>query len=346
MGINNRKKKEVFGIMFCPHCKGDFVYERMNGLSSGILRCSCYEYPILDDVIFLIKREDILHTVNLIKQGKIFDAWTLQVEVGFSYTHRIINRIKKYNWNFGSSLMMWLVIFLKRNRARKLRSLLPKGNLKNIFDFLSTKKWGSYVMKREKSASFIIGKTILKENMPNITKNKTIAEKFIVFDHMSGPGIYAKYIQEEIPNATVIAADQSFLNALLGKYFFSNKVVYVCFDANDAIPIKNNMLDLFINSDGFHYLKNKKNQEYCKNEIQRIMMSNSKIIFLHLHVKSGKNKGEGIARSKEEYKSLFNDFYPTIIDEQSEINKKYKHIESEGCSLSLIGEKIGENFTS
>ncbi len=328
---------ESLDYFFCLDCKKKIIIRSNNGYGHGI--CGCYRYPLVDNILILKKRPDTEETARLISEGKFEHAKLLQTEVSFSLYHRILNKLTKQDIGLLNHIMYRFIIQQRKKRMKILEKLMTEKKIYTLFSALEAGKWGEYCIFRFVSESFIIGKHILQCLSPNIK----IKKQGIILDHLCGAGHYSFILSNIFKNCRVISTDQSFLNLFITKNFFNKNGIFLCIDGNNKLPIKEKIIDLFWSSDAFHYLI-KDRQRYLVEDYSRVLGENGVLVQAHLHIKGGKNVGEGNSHTLSEYETIFSNIPSCSYNEQEIMTKLFQNYRVDGDAIILIGTKNKEEL--
>lgn len=250
----------------CPRCRQIIK----NFFSLGdfqILKCSCSEYPVYKDIIYLIDNDIRKKSVELIRTN-----------------HKIL-AIKSF-LNLPYRVFIPLYLLTQTGIAKILGF---ENTIKIIKLFGYNADWSHYLLRRKEIPYYQISLASL-----NLVNQK----KSTVLDIGCGVGHFFPEIINKLNPNNIVGIDISFLNLYLAKYFIDNKKLsLICSDVEKSLVFNNRQFDFIHMADTFQYVKNKK---LLLTELSRVIKPRGIIVVPHTHEKNIENiKGTSQTLTKD-----------------------------------------------
>lgn len=274
--------------LHCPYCGFELELEaegaRAEKIVYGVLRCACYEYPIVEGIPILRQVEGLGRVVRFIGRGE-FPAALWRTLNLFRTSWVSQNRWRKllHNWACFQQASGNGGTFAEA--ARRLRKPTVLAD---------------YLVHRYANPSFLaaIGPLFLLE----YAAVRAPFETAKVLDLACGAGHASFLIRLLFPELSVISADADFVNLYLARRFIVPDGLQLCVDAQAPIPLPDHSCHAVYCQDAFHYFVSKK---ATIQELKRILGPNGLWIFPHLHNRLCHNPVPGVPMSPEGYLKCF-----------------------------------------
>ncbi len=253
--------------------------------------------------------------------------------------------------------LLWLFLFLKKlgpfkrslNPLSKAIRTMKKGNFRKysrdhisyfeLVDLLGWGTWGDYLKQRFSCSSF----WDLYPFIP-IVKGKNE----MVFDFLCGAGHGSYVISRNAKPKIHVCADMDYTLLFIAKKYFAPEAQFLCIDANDPLPLKDDIFSSIIMLDSTHYVSNR---GVVGSECQRTVKDDGSLVWLHLHNALSENTSSGFPLSPSQWSNLMGHMGTTILPEDRVINQymeekkldlKANYSESEinsSGALCIVGTK-------
>ena len=275
-----------FDLLHCPYCGFVFDLEPAGAetetIEYGILRCGCYEYPIVEAIPILQQIDGLERVVLLIRKGqqtqallRAFDLFRVQWALR-SKLHRL-----RYYWNCSQ-------LTSKTNTTFQEAALLVRR----------PRVLADYLIHRYANPSFLasIGPLLLLEDAAAAPVPGP------VLDLACGAGHATFLMRLLYPSLPVISADCDFVNVYLTRRYMAPDGLQLCVDAQIPSPFPDAYFKAVYCQDAFHYLRSKK---FTVQELKRILRPDALWVFPHLHNRLCDNVVAGLPLSPEGYQECF-----------------------------------------
>jgi len=271
----------------CPHCGSQFdieliIEQNKNELTTGVVRCECSEFPILEGILDLNAGALDCQIVSLVKERKVEEATIRSLSGNYRSDLQFVNSSNSI-FSFGSALLSQLVKNRKYRNNSKFYALYKRST--PFFYLLGNEIYDKYLKQRFSSESF----WSLYPFIP-VLKNK----KERILDLSCGMGHSSFIISKYIKPQQLCCADKSYRFLYLARKYFAPDADFVCLDANSPLPFKERIFSSVLMLDSFH---NVTERMLLANEMKRVIFPQGLLLLLHLHNSLTKNLGDSFLYS-------------------------------------------------
>lgn len=326
--ITRGMHREFLSLLHCPYC--GFTLELESAGSStdaieySVLRCACYEYPIVEGIPILQQIDGLQRVVQLIRQ-------------------------REHKGALLRALDLFMVQMAPRSKLHRIRSywnclrLVSKANISFCSAAHLVRRpsiFADYLVHRYANPSFLaaIGPLML---LSQVVRPAGFAHESgrTVLDMACGAGHATFLMRTLYPELTVISADQDFVNVYLTRRYMSPNGLQLCIDAQIPSPLPDQYFDAVFCQDAFHYFRSKK---AVVREIKRVSREDALWIFPHLHNRLVDNLVPGSPLSPESYLECFEMADARLFGE-SELLKRLAHERVFDLSSSVPPSSLNES---
>lgn len=180
-------------------------------------------------------------------------------------------------------------------KIEKIDGAIKKDNLLKKISRFKTDDFLFYLKIRQLSDSFNVAISLI----PNLKRGITL-------DYGASLGHIDFYLQSHLINNKIVCLDSSFSSLFYNKKYFTKNQIYICHDSEKHLPFKKGIFTNIFSCDTLHYIKNKL---ALVKEFNRISNQNSVHMHIHCHNSKASNLVAGYPLAKEEYQSLFKNFF-------------------------------------
>jgi SAM-dependent methyltransferase len=291
----------------CSYCGGHFdkllaISETIEGLTDGILRCDCYEYPVIGGIAIL---------------RQMSPAWSIRNEAVEKLKQRDVAGALQWLLETGSAAGVPRLAELRAKTARlhhfarRVRQKLGVGSESFLFDLLRLSDGFEAVLRRCRTRGYA---DYLYHRFANPSLLGAIPPLLVfadgcrhrsrrrVVDLLCGAGHTSALLATLYPDIEVVAADADFINLFLARNFVVPKVVALCLDADLPLPFANASVEGLFCLDGLHYVRSKMT---LLEQVDRIVSDQGFWLFAHLHNVLQYNVNPGAPLSPAGYAKRF-----------------------------------------
>jgi len=298
--------------LICPYCEKKLVLEesyRSDIGDFGILKCDCYEYPIvsgipiivrkklynsnsdLEDITALIKRKrsreaffDLL--LSCVKNSPDSDLWIRSIPwvLKIPRVKRVYRRID---------------INRRRKSAKEFILRLPKSaTARETIEF-----YFAYFGNQNKDArDYFYYRFGQPRHLVALSLASTVTGTQPIIDLACGMGHITRGISNMYPGNEVIGLDRDYFLLYIAKHIIAPNASYICCDADAPLPLKSSLAAGILCVNSFHFFSNK---ELCANELTRIVHGDGMIAITALRHSFIKVRTPNTALPPEGYLKLF-----------------------------------------
>ncbi len=279
---------EFLSHLNCPYCgfklEIDSEGARADRIVYGLLRCACYEYPVVDGIPILRQMEGLERVVRLIGG-------------------------REFRWALLRTLDLFRTPWASQNQWRRLLhhwacSRVISGDDWTFDEAVHRLRrpavFADYLVHRYANPSFLaaIGPLLLLKH----TAGGNVHGDARILDLACGAGHASFLIGLLFPEFSVISADVDFVNLYLARRYMAPGGLQVCIDAQVPSPFPDDYYQAVYCQDAFHYIGSKK---AAVRELKRVLRTDALWIFPHLHNRLSRNLVPGVPLSPEGYLKCF-----------------------------------------
>ncbi len=312
-----------------PYCGSRFEVDSdarssEQGLSDGILRCECYEYPVVSGIAVLRQMSPVATTRNVavdyLKKGDSNGAlqWLLENgsatgvpgptrgSAGAANSLRILRRVRDVLREKCPPLDHG-PIPLHSGFQASLHASRPRG-------------YAEYLFHRYANAS-LLGAIPPLLILGDCCRDKSPGR---VLDLLCGVGHTSALLTAFYPELEVVMADSDFVNLFLARNFTAPQATALCVDAEAPLPFAGSSFCGLFCLDGLHYVRSK---VALLREADRVLGADGVWAFAHMHNASAFNENPGAPLTVDGYRKLFA-FGPNRLMAESEVLRQFQ---TQGC---------------
>jgi SAM-dependent methyltransferase len=309
--------------LHCPYCDGSFRLENPipahgSDVDYGLLRCSCYRYPIVHGVI-------ILHQHGGANISRHLEGGNTEAALRSALYDLVPNNArtrKKQVLDFLSQAgIPAATTFARGDASRTYRSLTQRElSFQEAAELLHPQRYADYLVHRFANPSFLASLALLPAlqsiNGGSPNRNAEIEEhlaaKRPLLDLGCGCGHSTYVIRLLFPELPVVAADHDFINLYLSRRFLAPEAIPVCIDLEAPLPFDDEAMSGVFCLDAFHYVRSK---VALVKELDRAVAPNGIWLFSHLHNALVHNEAAGMPLRPEDYLRCFERSEPKLLVE-------------------------------
>lgn len=304
----------------CPCCRAALrpVVElnvSSDGLTDAIVRCDCYDYPVVRGIAVLRQMSPVFSTQNgaveRLRAGDAEGALSWLLDNGSAPGVSRPSARKTAVAAAPVSLTSKLRSLLQGNPAPEspaaerqeedfeaaLRSHRPSG-------------YADYLFQRFANPSFLGA-------IPSLgVLGAACSEgpRRRVLDVLCGAGHSSATIMALAPDVQVIMADVDFVNLFLGRSFLAPGAFAICIDAELPLPLVDDSVDGVFCLDGLHYVRSK---VALLDEVNRVVSAHGHWLFAHMHNANAENTNPGTPLTPSGYAERFSFGEARLLPESS-----------------------------
>lgn len=327
----------------CPCCGARFetalqLEVTSHGLCDGVLRCDCYEYPVVQGIPVLRQISPVSSThngaVEHLRQGDAQGAllWLLAngsapgvpgpTELSEHYDHAVSLAQKIRN------------LFQGKPAASLENRILQIEGLEALLQASRPRGYANYLFHRFANPSLlgaIPPLVVLGDNCRSGTRRRLL-------DLLCGIGHSSATIRALCPDIEVIMADVDFVNLYIAHHCMAPDVSTLCLDAELPLPFSDNSLDDVFCMDGLHYVRSK---VALLKQVDRVVSAEGAWLFAHMHNSTVTNINPGAPLDAKGYSQRFTFGQQRLLPE-SDVLRQFH----DGGSLDLISQPSAARLDS
>lgn len=310
--------------LHCPYCGSSFEIELKEpgggfDIRHGIIRCSCYRYPIIDGILILKQHSGLANIrdrrVELLEAGDIEGARECAID-----STPLVPRSRTL-WSRLVSFLEGKHVPLMGHLGSTKRNVDdPSLTLAHALELLRPGPYANYLFQRYANNSFLaaVAPLLLLKKLDSLTEPLPAAtsadggskrcqttaagrERWVL-DLACGIGHSSFLMRTLFPDLSVVSADHDFVNLYLARRYLIPDAPLVCIDAEVPLPFADDCFDSVFCLDGFHYIRSK---VALLNELDRVVKPLGLWLFPHLHNALVPNLSPGIPLRAEDYMRCF-----------------------------------------
>jgi SAM-dependent methyltransferase/uncharacterized protein YbaR (Trm112 family) len=304
----------------CPYCRSGLDIVRRSPhdgslIDSGVVRCACYRYPIVDGIVVLRQTSAPFDTVDpavvALEAGDVDGARrhlsTAASMVDVPARPRPIERAARSIRGLS-----------RRRSGTSTGEERPTGGaaldclpaIRRDLLRLRPRAYADYLYFRYANPSFVAAVpllSVLESLAPDASRSA-----FTVLDLSCGIGHSTAMMRSLHPSATCVAADPDFINLSLLRRHLVPDALCVCLDAELPLPFADGAFEAVVCLDAFHYIRSK---WALARELERVVTDDGVWLVPHLHNVAMTNVSPGIPLTAEDYVRLFGFVDVAVLDE-------------------------------
>lgn len=227
-------KYNYYSKLICPFCNQSLELAWLKD-NFGLLNCSCCEYPIIYNIIYLIKNDSLTNKkiIGLIKKKK-YDMAIYKALSAQRFTHKYLT----------------FLFYLVSVYVAKINPMLLIYVLSLVGP---SKSWFKYLLERKNKTDI---KFATNEVLRNNRKNS------LIIDVGCGIGSLWDMLQHKLKNkesVRYIGLEKSFLSLLIMRLIYGlDSPLLICCDVEFGLPIRNALATEIFFLDCFSWIFSKK----------------------------------------------------------------------------------------
>ncbi|AXV07705.1 Methyltransferase type 11 [Euzebya pacifica] len=249
----------------CPYCRGTLEVHDVPTPAEGrgrwgLLRCSCREHPLIDDIVILndgslghmseadagvvLPGPSVADVVARLREGRTSTVLSTLL-VRPPAPHRLSGR----------RIPRWVATAspIAREMARLRRPLIG-AVLRRRRDTMTAERWLHLTYRRTALPGDLYNHFFMRFGQPRMLAALALLEGMPdgpIVDLCSGYGHLLHTLGTTRP---AIAVDQSFLSLWVSRWYVAPHALHVCADANRTLPLRDGAATSAVCSDAFCYL--------------------------------------------------------------------------------------------
>ena len=285
------------GLMKCPYCGSNLevkgvVEERGDELVSGIIKCDCNEFPVVESILTLKTNSINKQIIELIENKKMAEA-TIR-SLWSEYFERI-NYLPPINSKLGWILGTILSRLSRTQIEHKYKTLYKTYTDKKVSfcGLLGNDMFGTYLKHRLSTES-------LWSLFPFLPLFKKKGSR--ILDLCCGTGHGSYILSNYVEPHQLFCAEYSFRNLYLTRKYFVKNAECICLDANYPLPFNDDVFSSILLSDAFFLIASRFS---LAREMERTLLPEGFLLLLHLHNSLLTNPGGGYPLTPKGWSRLF-----------------------------------------
>ncbi len=285
----------------CPYCGSNIrpileVASSPLGLEHGVLRCDCYEYPVVEGIPVLRQISPVASIANeaveRLRKRDLVGARQWLMEAGRAPgvpqpTAHSLDHDRHRRW-------------LDRLRGH---SAGPQANDRGTFEesLRATRPgvYADYLYQRFANPSFLaaVPSVVILGDHHGRSPRRRLLEILCGIGHLSAT------VTALCPETEVVATDIDFVNLSIARRFLAPNSVAMCLDVEVPLPFASNTFDGLYCLDGLHYVRSKTS---LLREADRVVSDEDGVwLFAHMHNAAAANVNAGAPLDAYGYAARF-----------------------------------------
>jgi SAM-dependent methyltransferase len=280
-------RQEVVRSLFCPSCGAGLDISHIPDLEAaredkeilfGVAACKCREYPIVSGILIYKGMKQSGTAVEMIKRART--RGDLERTIMLFMGEKFVNLALKFESFF--------------NKLFRRRSIMSFWKLAT---FIENSPFATYAKYRFSCPSLISAMPFF----PVIKSALTGGGK--ILDLGSGMGHLSYLISGHFGSRDLFCADISFRGLFFTKRYMAGEgASCILLDAKEKLPFHDGFFKVVISMDALQYIEEK---ELCAKELDRAMLRDGLMVFVHIHNQLVPGIAAGRPLSPEGYRGLF-----------------------------------------
>lgn len=282
---------DLLEILQCPYCGGSFAVDegptlRRSGdeIITGVLRCQCASYPVVDGVPVLMSA----YAGDTAFQQLLADD---------------PERARFTALELDGERQAAFMRFLARGDA---------GTYRDCIEIFSPGEEGQYFVHRFANPTYLVGQAVLRA----IGSDRRLFTRRAI-DLAGGSGHLTRALCQIAGGAEVLLAETNFWKLWIARRIVAPEVIPVCCDAESPLPFKRGSFSLALCSDAFHYIWSKR-QLAC--EMMRMVGDDGVIVVNHAHNALAQNYSAGLPLAPRWWRNLLADYGARVFKESAALD--------------------------
>jgi hypothetical protein len=315
--------RDLLNLLRCPYCSGRLdvsleVTRTTEGIVDGILRCDCYEYPVVRGIAVLRQIGGVASTRNAVvdrlRRHDADGALALMLDVGTGMGVPAVTSNRR-----AESGNRWLKRILRRRTDGSAAPDTVRVDLSQGFRgaLYSSRPatYADYLFHRYANPSLLAAIPLLA-----LIASRVGQRGGYVLDMLCGVGHTSSLLTQLAPDVGVIAGDYDFVNLFLATQLVAPRVIAVCLDADLPLPFVDVALNGFFCLDGLHYVRSK---SAFLAELARVLEPAAVWAFAHVHVAGTTNPNPGAPLTARGYADRLH-FAPCVLLRESDVLSQFR----------------------
>ena len=319
----------------CPCCGARFetahqVEVTSDGLRDGVLRCDCYEYPVVQGIPVLRQISPVSSThngaVDHLRRGDAQGALLWLLANGSAPGVPGLTDLSEYYHNAIPLAQKIRNLFRGESTVSDEKRFLQIQGLEALLQASRPRGYASYLFHRFANPSFlgaIPPLVVLGDDCRSGKRRRLL-------DLLCGIGHSSATLNALCPDMEVIMADVDFVNLYIARHCMAPDVSALCLDAELPLPFSDKSLDDIFCMDGLHYVKSK---VALLKQVDRVVSTEGAWLFAHMHNSTVDNVNPGAPLDAQGYAQRFAFGQQRLLPE----GEVLRQFQEEGC-LDLISQ--------
>ncbi len=289
-------RHNLLEILQCPYCGGSFTLDEGASLrrsddevSTGVLRCQCASYPIVDGI-----------PVVMAAYG------------GDTAFQKLLAD--------NPEQALFTALELDEERQSEFKQFLARGDegtYRDCVDIFSPGNEGPYFVHRFANPTYLVGQAILRA----VGSDRRLFTRRAI-DLAGGSGHLTNALCQIAGGAEVFLAETNFWKLWIARRITAPECVPICCDAEAPLPFKRGGFSLALCSDAFHYIWSKR-QFAC--EMMRMIGDDGVIVVNHVHNALMENYSVGLPLAPQWWRNLLSDYGARVFKESEVLDSVVEH---------------------
>ena len=272
------------------------------GIRAGILRCDCYEYPVVEGIPVLRQLSPVSSTQNgaveRLHQGDVEGALLWLLAMG-SAPGVPAPADPPNGFQNAVSFAQRLRGLVEMKRAKPgIKSILRLEDFEALLGAIRPGGYSDYLLHRFANPSFLgaIPPAVVIGDACRTRSRRRL------LDLMCGAGHMSATLGALCPGVEIVMADVDYVNLYVAHRFLHPDGAALCVDIELPLPMMNGSIDAVSCLDGLHYVRSK---VAFLNEVDRIVGPEGAWVFAHMHNAKSVNPNPGAPLDAQGYAQRF-----------------------------------------
>lgn len=282
--------QQALEILQCPYCGSSFTLDagptlRQTGaeITTGLLRCQCTTYPIVDGIPVLL--------ASYCGDG--------------SFPQLLADAPEQ---------VLYAMLGLDDERQAGFEQWLskPDGTYSELLELFCPGVEGPYFVHRFANPTFLVGQSLLRAVASD---PRCFAKRAI--DLGGGSGHLVRVLSELAQGQEVWLAETNYWKLWLARRIVAPNCLPICADAEAPLPFRRDSFSLALCSDAFHYIWSKR---MFASEMLRMVGADGVIVVNHVHNALQENHSLGLPLAPRWWRNLFAELGARAFKESAALN--------------------------